>query len=1216
MTLMNEIPLLEENDFSASNDAFPEQPSQEEKSKENEGIKPKKAAKKRVSKVTPEPEQIAKPTVKAVKEPAQKVAPKKVVENKVDLIEPQPAKTVESAAAKKLPGQEIKPKIARGANVADQTEAEEEKPTKKIKSAVAAKASQPQQGEPRPAEKKKPAKEANTAKEITPVQEEVQDNIVTASAEEPKIADGGVVEDSTAVEQSVTDENGSENWSAIESPVVVQDVSENRPAIEQSLADESDSEDLDAIESAVAYQDVSEGSTAVEQSLHSHSNLEDSNAVVLPVANEAFSEDLDTELPVADETVSETSATVQGSRSRKITFQLKFQTIVGESIFVTGNHPLLGNNDQQKAFPLSYLNENYWYGTLEIPEGETFTANVTYNYFLRKSDGGISQEWGSDKVISTTSFDKEEVLLIDSWNSSSAIENTYYAEPFQQVLLKENYTEVNSNQPGKVTHIFRAKAPLLPKGQALCILGSIAELGEWYTESPLLLSKKQGEVWNTVSLDLSDANFPFTYKYGIWDVNSNAFIAFETGVNRVLYDGVGVDKLTVVSDGFANISSTGFKGGGVAIPVFSLRTEKSFGVGEFSDLKLMVDWAKTVGLKLVQLLPVNDTTATHTYVDSYPYAAISAFALHPLYLHLPAIVSEDNQQLLLDLEEKRAELNLKADVDYVSVMAQKWDLVKQIFPSQKQTTFASEDFNAFFKENEHWLVPYAAFSYLREKYKTSDFNSWPTNQSFDAEEIRAFAASPAEAEDELSVYYFVQYHLHLQLKDAANYAHENGIIVKGDIPIGIYRNSCDAWQEPEFFNMDMQAGAPPDDFAVKGQNWGFPTYNWQRMREDGFTWWKKRFTQMSYYFDAFRIDHILGFFRIWSIPMHAVEGIMGHFVPAVPVHINELFGRGIYFNYDRFCKPFINDAILWETFKTDTEWVKVECLNAGQDGTYTLRPEFDTQRKVESYFSKHENTEQRRILKEGLYNLISNVILFEVEGLDGQQFHFRIAMNNTSSFRYLDRHTQGQLHELYTNYFFRRQDNHWEKEAMLKLPELKLSTNMLICGEDLGMVPECVPGVMKELAILSLEIQRMPKDPTREFFHPNDAPYLSVVTPSTHDMSTIRGWWEEDRAATQRFFVNELGQWGTAPYFCEPWINRIIILQHLYSPAMWSIFQLQDLLGISASLRRENPNEERINIPAIPNHYWRYRMHLSLEELINETEFTTELKGYLTQSGR
>jgi 4-alpha-glucanotransferase len=336
----------------------------------------------------------------------------------------------------------------------------------------------------------------------------------------------------------------------------------------------------------------------------------------------------------------------------------------------------------------------------------------------------------------------------------------------------------------------------------------------------------------------------------------------------------------------------------------------------------------------------------------------------------------------------------------------------------------------------------------------------------------------------------------------------------------------------------------------------------------------------------------------------------------VPVYITELSDRGITYDISRFTKPYINDEVLAEIAGGDKEEIIQQFLQAAPDGNYTLKPEFDTQRKVEAHFSDSENDASNSSIKSALFDLISNVILFPSEEAVDSEFHFRIGMENTVSYRHLDGHTQYLLKDLYTNYFYRRQDNFWMKEAMLKLPELKRSTNMLICGEDLGMVPDCVPGVMKELAILSLEIQRMPKNPRLHFFHPKDAPYLSVVTPSTHDMSTIRGWWEEDRAATQLFFNSELGQWGTAPYFCEPWINRIILMQHLYSPAMWSIFQLQDLLGINATLRRENPHEERINIPADSKHYWRYRMHLTLEQLINESEFTNELKTYVGQSGR
>nr|MCU0386497.1 4-alpha-glucanotransferase [Flavihumibacter sp.] len=540
----------------------------------------------------------------------------------------------------------------------------------------------------------------------------------------------------------------------------------------------------------------------------------------------------------------------------------------------------------------------------------------------------------------------------------------------------------------------------------------------------------------------------------------------------------------------------------------------------------------------------------------------------------------------------------------------------QLFEVQKESWAADPAYLDFFAGNQDWLVPYAAFCYLRDKNGSSDFTGWMEYSQYDQEAIEKLVAPNSEEYAQIQFHYYLQYQLHVQLKAATRYAHKKGIIVKGDIPIGIYRYSCDAWVAPDLYNMDQQAGAPPDDFAIKGQNWGFPTYNWQQMQTDDFTWWKRRFAQMSDYFDAFRIDHILGFFRIWSIPYHSVEGIMGRFVPAIAVHKNEFQERGIWFDHTRYTQPYITENLLNERFGEVAGFVKETFLDPTGYGQYFFKPAFDTQRKIENWFITEEVRDTNNWLRQGLYDLHSNIILFEQEGTNGTQYHFRFGMEQTSSFQSMEWDTQAKLKELYVNYFYRRQDGFWMEEAMNKLPALKASTNMLICGEDLGMVPGCVPEVMNQLGILSLEIQRMPKNPDREFFHPDDAPYLAVVTPSTHDMSTIRGWWEEDRAKTQRFFNNELGQWGDAPAFCEAWINKQIIIQHLHSPAMWSVFQLQDLLGGDDQLRRTNAADERINIPSNPKHYWRYRMHISLEQLMKEKAFNHDLKEHIKVSGR
>lgn len=899
----------------------------------------------------------------------------------------------------------------------------------------------------------------------------------------------------------------------------------------------------------------------------------------------------------------------------KIIFQVRYHTIIGQNLFVSGSTPLLGGYDSNKAFPLQYLNEEYWTGELIIP-ANTSVDPFSYKYMVKMGDRVVQEELISDKSFDPINYNVEEVRLIDLWNFAGFYENTFLTEPFKKVLLKNNFTPLANGKKVAYTHEFKVKAPLLQKNEVVAVYGSAVELGKWSETQGVTMTKGEEEDWWTIKVDLSKAAFPVAYKYGKYNVATGVFLEMEGDKNRLLHNSHVSEQVTVLSDGFAVFANDTFKGAGVAIPVFSLRSNSSLGVGEFNDIKLLVDWAKSVGLKVVQILPVNDTIATHTWVDSYPYAAISAFALHPLFLHLPHVVTADNEALLSSLFSIKKDLNLLNEVDYEKVLAAKLAFVKQIYPLQKNETFENSEFVAYFNENKHWLVPYAAFSYLRDEFGTPNFSGWPTNNTYNANQIQQLAGLPSEAIDEIGIHFFIQFHLHLQLKSATQYAHQNGIIVKGDIPIGIYRNSADAWQEPHLYNMDMQAGAPPDDFAIKGQNWGFPTYNWKQMQLDGFSWWKRRFAQMRYYFDAFRIDHILGFFRIWSIPMHAVEGVMGSFVPALTLHKNELHNNGIQLDITRLTKPYIHENILGEIFGDLTPRVKAEFLYENGFEHYTLKPEIDTQREVENYFAaKEDNTENHR-LKYGLFDLISNVILFEVAGTEGNEFNCRIAMDATSSFRYLNNDVKQRLKNLYVNYFFRRQDGFWKDQAMQKLPELKRSTNMLICGEDLGMVPDCVPGVMKQLGILSLEIQRMPKDPAKEFFHPNDAPYLSVVTPSTHDMSTIRGWWEEDMGKTTRFYHNQLGKWGDAPFFCEPEIARAIVVQHLYSPAMWSIFQLQDLFAIDGTLRVENPANERINVPANPKNYWRYRMHITLENLIEQLSFNSTLSTLIEQSGR
>jgi len=913
-----------------------------------------------------------------------------------------------------------------------------------------------------------------------------------------------------------------------------------------------------------------------------------------------------------------TKKSISVSRRLLVHFQLRFATKYGQQVFVSGNHSLLGGGSAEKAVPLQYFNENYWMTTLEIPLDNESEGGISYHYFIRQSDGSIDHEWGNSKQISQAEMKYSELTLIDSWNHAGYVENAFDTEPFQKVLLTASSSRPKMQvDESRVTHTFVVKAPLLKDEETVCLLGNSSSLGEWSTEEPLLLNFHSASGTFQGSFDLSGDNFPIAYKYGVYNWKKQVFVRYEDGNNRVTYERAATHSLVKLNDGFVWLPNNTWKGAGIAIPVFSIRTQQSFGVGEFKDLFSLSDWAASVGMRLIQLLPVNDTTATHTDADTYPYAAISAFALHPMYLHLPDLADESGLKALAELEPQRQQLNSAVTVSYEQVNQIKNEFCRSVYERIGKQTLQTPEYLEFFSNQQHWLKPYAAFCYFRDTYGKVQFDQWPENNIWEEQTHAHFFDSKKDSKEGIGMgfYCFQQYHLYRQLKEATQYAHKKGIIVKGDIAIGVFRHGADVWQHPELFHLEYQAGAPPDDFAISGQNWGFPTYNWPKMLETGFSWWKQRFSQMSDFFDAFRIDHILGFFRIWSIPYHAVEGIMGHFVPAIPVKKEEMTGRGIHLSYSRLTQPFINEKVLWEIFGYDNELVKSLFLDSIGNGEHQLRPEFSTQRQIEIYFSNKEQDDHHRRIKQGLFKLISNVICF-ASSTDPNAFHFRYAMNQTSSYQLLPDEVKGPLYDLYVDYFFRRQDDFWMKEALQKLPALKRETNMLICGEDLGMVPGCVPDVMRQLGLLSLEIQRMPKDPTKQFFHPNDAPYLSVVTPSTHDMSTIRGWWEENRELTSQFYHQELGQTGNPPFYCEAWINKAIVVQHLYSPAMWCVFQLQDLLGIDAALRRSIPGEERINVPADPNHRWNYRMHLEVEELLKAKSFNDEIRHLLQSSGR
>ena len=633
---------------------------------------------------------------------------------------------------------------------------------------------------------------------------------------------------------------------------------------------------------------------------------------------------------------------------------------------------------------------------------------------------------------------------------------------------------------------------------------------------------------------------------------------------------------------------------GVAVPVFSLNTKNNFGVGEFLDLKQLADWCEKVGMKMIQILPINDTRTDDSWDNSYPYKAISTKALHPIYLNLDKLGTLQDENDRVYFENQRIILKAKDYVDYPEVMKVKDIYFKKIFKQDWEITKDTEDFQTFFKENKDWLIPYAEFCLQTTVNSQQSTDLVPSSE----------------------FYYFLQYHLDKQLKESVDYLHERGIALKGDIPIGIGRHSVEAYTNPELFNLDCQAGAPPDAFATEGQNWGFPTYNWNAMANDNYQWWRDRLTQMSRYFDAYRIDHILGFFRIWEIPQEHTQGIMGHFSPAISYQLSAI-SHQLSASYERLTKPYIRGHFLHEYFGEFTEEVRENYLNETSFSYFELKEEFNTQRKITDFFVNRRQTtddsHKDEKIKNGLIALCAEVLF--VEDKNGG-LHPRIALQFTHSYNELKDYQKDNINRLYDEYFYHRNETLWKEEALKKLPKIIEASDMLVCGEDLGMVPACVKDVMQQLNILSLEVQRMPKNPCDTFVNPKENPYLSVDTTSTHDMSTIRGWWEENGEVTNRFYREMLGHHEGAPYFAEPWVCKEIIEQHLKSSSMWVIIPIQDYIAMDGDFRWDATQREQINIPANSRHHWCYKMHQSLESLNERQDFNDMIYKMIKSSGR
>ncbi len=915
-------------------------------------------------------------------------------------------------------------------------------------------------------------------------------------------------------------------------------------------------------------------------------------------------------------------------------FNIHYNTVFGQELVLNIIDSAEDGEKRISKYHMTSYDGHVW--DLVLRKGFKPGDRIDYFYSVHRGDNVERTEWrmithrlelNEKNAVNYTAYDNWVDIPEDSY---------LYTSAFTECVSPTKIEPVKMLEISRVVRL-KVRAPQLRKGQSLAVVGKGDGLGNWDPDKGIELTQHNDNEW-IVDLDANTLGAKeIEFKFFIRDKRLDYKPLWEAYGNRTI-------ELTDIKDGDVVVyclPECGFdiyplKLAGTQVPVFSLRSKESFGVGDFGDLKKMIDFSAKTRQRVLQVLPINDTTITHTWTDSYPYSCISIFALHPQYVDLTQLPSIADAKKREEYEKLRKELNALPQIDYERVNNAKTEYLHIIFEQEGKKVLASTKFKAFFKEAQQWLVPYGQYCYLRDKNGTADFSKWPDHNQWNEADRKELSSARTKAYQDVSFYYYVQFILNTQMADVHDYARSKGVILKGDIPIGVNRYGCDVWTEPRYFNLNGQAGAPPDSFSTNGQNWGFPTYNWDEMVKDGCQWWVRRFQNMAKFFDAYRIDHVLGFFRIWEIPINAVHGLLGQFQPALGMTREEVEGYGLHWQEELFTTPFITDWVLDRMFGDRAQYVRDNFIEKKDGDHYRMRPEFDTQRKVEAYFSALSSEARKKAdaaktedekkkyedqikwndnMRDGLYALISDV-LFVRDHKDENKFHPRISVQFDFIFESLYDSDKAIFNRLYNDYYYRRNNQFWYREAMKKLPRLVNATRMLVCAEDLGMVPDCVSWVMNELKILSLEIQSMPKDPHVRFGHLSRNPYRSVCTISSHDTPTLRQWWDEDWERTQAYYGEMLYRQGPAPHPLPGWLARDIVSRHLTSPSMLCILTIQDWLSIDERLRLPDENAERINIPANPRHYWRYRMHLNIEDLIDNNDYVANVSELITQSGR
>lgn len=953
-----------------------------------------------------------------------------------------------------------------------------------------------------------------------------------------------------------------------------------------------------------------------------------------------------------------------------VRFRVKCHTSFGEELFIVGDCKELGNWQTKCAQQLFYeADSDSWVGDICFPLTSS-TRTIQYKYF--KSNDTQEAQWEPEEnhIIHLDSVASPAFVEIsDTFRWNDPILNTFTRSAFTEVITKRTNPVApprispNKVNPGEVSVNFSVMCPYVKRNQTLCIVGSCPELGEWNPEKALLLADLDFPLW-TGAATFKRSSFPFEYKYIIRDQESethevheiesvedeekDTHYIWENCENRTCKGVTGefVDAsfpaTIIVSDWYISPNANLFRGMGIHCPLFSVRTSESCGVGQYSDIRRLVDLCKLIGSSMIELLPLNDTTASpnsYQIRNSSPYNIISCFALNPIYINLLEIIPSLPSDIFNDIASHKFQFEQRREVDYGDVYRFKMNILHKIYDISKE--LRSTDYDDFCAFNEEWLNPYSLFCVLCDEQGTSEFWKWNLKvRHITTEEINRISR---EKEDETKFIKWVQFIADRQLRASAEYASSSGIVLKVDVPFGVQRNSCDCWCNERLFKLDFQEGSAPSQEEPEGGNYGYAAYNWKAMKTDNFSWWRLRMKRLSDLFQSVHIDHVEDFFRAYLIhhcdfssifdSVSTFEKVMGHFSPSNCITKEELDQKGLW-DIERYVRPYVRLHILREKFGSEADSVAnnffVPRRIDGNDDFYDFKDSCNTPEKLESILNRTiPDVSKRNHYRTCLLQLLSNVILIRSSCPNHENsFYFRsnvtiehVEENGSvfpsTSFNELDNHQKQQILELYNEYLFGRQSELWLREGVPKLEMLDKSSKMLLFGDFSADYGDLFERESECKSIIQLQNSLHGNKKNKTYESASSFAYLSQCQPSHPAASSIRAWWEENKNSAFNFWRDELKQNPEKfNQYCVCDILSKVIEYNLNSQSMWCVLLLQDVVNTFDCLRREYPNEERIFKVNQSRNGNLYRFPWSLEELINYNDWTNYVRNLVQKAKR